>query len=255
MNLSCCIWALSGALEEDLNHLAEAGFSCIDIRPHTLGPDQSGSTGLPVSCIALSHGAPEGAPLTSPDAAAAARARTYLEGALEYGAAWGATTAYVVPEEDGSLEALARYADTLGAAAEYAATLGLKLCIEHFPGSALPTIAATLGFVRSIDHPNLYLLLDIGHAQMSGEDAAAAIAAAGPQLGYVHLDDNDGRNDLHLALLDGILTAQTLRRTFAALQASGYEGNLSLELHPELPNPLAALQKSRKVLGEAVGIS
>ena len=255
MNLSCCIWALSGPLEEDLNHIAEAGFRWIDIRPHTLGPDQSGAAGLPVSCIAVSHGVPEGASLTSPDPTVVARARAYLDGALEYGAARGATTAYVVPEEDGSLEALTRYADALGAAAEHAATLGLKLCVEHFPGSALPTIAAALGFVRTIDHPNLYLLLDIGHAQMSGENTAAAITAAGPQLGYVHLDDNDGHNDLHLALLDGVLTAQTLCRTFEALHTSGYEGNVSLELHPELPDPLAALQKSREVLSEVVGIS
>ena len=48
---------------------------------------------------------------------------------------------------------------------------------------------------------------------------AAAIAAAGAQLGYVHLDDNDGRNDSHLALLDGVMSAETLCRTFAALQS------------------------------------
>ncbi len=255
MNLSCCIWALSGTLEEDLKKIAAAGFGWIDIRPHTLSPGQSLGAVLPVSCIALSHGAPAGALLASRDPAAAAHARAYLNGALEYGAAQGATAAYVVPEDDGSLETLSRYADALGAAAEYAATLGLKLCVEHFPGSALPTIAATLGFVRSVDHPNLYLLLDVGHAQMSGEDAAAAIAAAGAQLGYVHLDDNDGRNDSHLALLDGVMSAETLCRTFAALQSSGYQGNVSLELHAELPDPLAALIKSRKVLNEIVGIS
>ena len=255
MNLSCCIWALSGPLEEDLDRIAKAGFKWIDIRPHTLAADHPGTFGLPVSCIAVSHGAPEEDILTSPDPAAAARARAYLDGALEYGAALGATTAYVVPEAGGDQDALTRYADALANAAERAATLGLKLCIEHFPGSALPTIAATLGFVRAIGHPNLYLLLDIGHAQMSAEDTASAIAAAGPQLGYVHLDDNDGHGDLHLALLDGVLTVAALRRTFEALQTSAYSGAVSLELHPELPDPLAALKKSRQILAEVATIS
>ncbi len=255
MHLSCCIWALSGPQEDALARVKEAGFKWIDVRPHTLAPDQVGAAELPVSCVAVSHGAPEGATLDSPDPPTLFRARAYLDGALEYGAALGATAAYVVPEKDGGPETLDRYAGSLAQAAEKAAALGLKLCVEHFPGSALPTIASTLGFVRAVAHPNLYLLLDIGHAQISVEDPAAAIAAAGPRLGYVHLDDNDGRDDQHLALLDGVLTEATLRRTFAALDASGYAGAASLELHPQLPDPLAALKKSREILGAIAGLS
>ena len=123
--------------------------------------------------------------------------------------------------------------------------MGIRVSIEHFPGSPLPTIAAMLAFLRGVGHPNLYLLLDIGHAQMSGEDVPTAIADAGPLLGYVHLDDNDGVGDQHLALYDGVLTAPSLRATFAALNAHGYSGRASLELHPQLPDPLVALQRSR----------
>ena len=106
------------------------------------------------------------------------------------------------------------------------------LGFEHFPGTALPTIADTLAFLRNVAHPNLYLLLDIGHAQMSNEDVPTAVADAGALLGYVHLDDNDGEGDLHWALLDGVLTKESLRQTFSALDAHGYEGGISLELNP-----------------------
>ena len=48
----------------------------------------------------------------------------------------------------------------------------------------------------------------------------------------MHLDDNDGVGDLHLALHDGVLTKESLRATFDALKQHGYSGRVSLELHP-----------------------
>jgi sugar phosphate isomerase/epimerase len=131
--------------------------------------------------------------------------------------------------------------------ADRADELGIKLCVEHFPGTALPTVATTLGLLRAISHPNLYLLFDIGHAQISKEDPAAAIQAAGAQLGYVHLDDNDGVGDLHLGLTDGVLTEGVLQAALAALVNIGYGGEVSLELNPELEDPLTALKKSREI--------
>ncbi len=61
----------------------------------------------------------------------------------------------------------------------------------------------------------------------------------------MHLDDNDGQGDLHLALYDGILTEPALRATFDALRRAGYSGRASLELHPDLPDPLDALRRSQ----------
>jgi len=252
MILSCCIWALSGPEEEVLRRIAGAGFRWIDVRPDLLeaegAPERLRDLGLQVSCMATSFGVPEGGALDSPEEEAVAQAMAHTEKALEFGASLGARVAYVVPEADGSEEALARYARSLARAADWAAERGLKLCIEPFPGRSLSTAAATLGFIRRIGHPNLYLLLDVGHAQVSGEEPAEVVESAGDRLGYVHLDDNDGRNDQHLSLTDGVLTEETLRRTFAALAAAGYDGAVSLELNPQLPDPLAGLQESRQIV-------
>jgi D-psicose/D-tagatose/L-ribulose 3-epimerase len=252
MNLSCCIWALSGPEEETLASLAETGFRVIDIRPtelrDTLAWSKAQELGLQVSCIGASFGLPEGATLDSLEADAAGHALAHVQKALEHGAERGASVAYVIPGLDPGREALARYAETLTEAAGHAEMLGLKLCIEHFPGRALPTAAATLNFLQEVGHPNLYLLFDIGHIQMSQEDPVTILKAAAGRLGYVHLDDNDGVNDQHLSLLDGVLTEAVLEQTLRTLEEINYPGTVSLELNPALSDPLAALRESREIM-------
>ena len=249
MILSCCAWALSGPEEKNLDQLAELGFHHVDVRPQALRSPQSRQCltdlGLRVPCVAIAF--PE-VPLDSADEQVAAQAFSQQVAGLHHARDLGATTAYVVPGMDGSPRALERYARALGHLAEQAHSLGLKLGVEHFPGRSLPTAAATLDFIIEIGHPNLYLLFDLGHAQISTEDPVALIHRAGARLGYVHLDDNDGRRDQHLGLLDGILSEDTLRRTWAALGEVNYQGPVSLELHPQLADPLTDLRRSRAVV-------
>ena len=49
-------------------------------------------------------------------------------------------------------------------------------CVRPIPGRALPNAAPTRAWLRRAAHPNLGLLLDVGHCLISGEDAAAAAA-------------------------------------------------------------------------------
>ncbi len=252
MHLSCCIWALTGPENENLRQMAELGFGWIDIQPAMLATPETRNAaarlGLRVSSLGASFDLPPGASLDSPDASARAAALAHVERACAHAANVGASAVYVIPGLDSSQPALTHYANSMAAAAAQAQGHGLKLCIEHFPGRALDTAAAILDFVRAVGHPNLYLLFDSGHIQMRGEDPAAIIEAAGPRLGYVHLDDNDGVGDLHWALLDGVMTEESLLRIFASLQAVGYDGPISLELSPRLPDPVAALAASQKVV-------
>ena len=254
MILACCVWAIEGSENRILSRAASLGFEWIDVRPFAFSSEPArrriGEHGLSVSCVAASFGAPEDALLGSTDPESATRAATCLDRALDFAAAHGATTAYVVPERDPML--LDHYAAELREAAGRAYELGIRLCVEHFPGTALPTAAETIAFLRGVGHTNLFLLLDIGHAQMSGETPAAVISDAGPLLGYVHLDDNDGSRDLHLALTDGVLTEAALAEAVAALREIGYRGALSLELNPELPDPADALRRSREIALRAI---
>lgn len=248
MKSACCCWALTGAEEDVLAQLAGIGVQWVDIRPQDFAAKTSRRVmqrlGLSVSCLGLSFGIPQGIAVDSGDKDEANVALHHTLWGLEYAAEMGASTAYIIPGLDSSAEALARYGDMLTTLADRAATLGLALAIEHFPGRALPTIAGTLAYLRALNHPNLYLLLDIGHAQMSKEDIPTAIANAGDRLAYVHFDDNDGVGDLHWALGDGLLTHEALAATYRALRASGYTGAVSLELSPQLPDPLDAIRRS-----------
>jgi sugar phosphate isomerase/epimerase len=245
MALAACIWALTQEEEKVLDQIAVAGFSHIDIRPFALGSrdlqKRAGDLGLTVSCMAASANMGEGVSLTGPGSVLG---WDHVCRAFAHGAAVGANTAYLVPEGDDS----DRFSEPLFELAEKATEYGIKLCVEHFPGTILPTVPFTLDFLAKIGHPNLYLVFDIGHAQMARENVAEMVALAGERLGYVHLDDNDGVNDLHLGLCDGVMTASVLESLYAALEQQGYSGLTSLELKSNIPNPLDALIRSRKIV-------
>ncbi len=252
MKLACCVWALTLPEDETLNHMQSLGFEWIDIQPHMLRTDETkshaDSLGLRVSCVGISFGLPDGSGLEHADDTKRQSAIDHMKAGIDHASNLGATCAYVVPSLDTSQPALDRFADSMRDIADYAEKANIKVGIEHFPGRALPIAQGTLDFIEDIGHDNLYLLLDSGHLQMSNEDASTVIRNAGDRLAYVHLDDNDGDGDLHWALLDGVMTHESLKALVDALYEIGYDGMVSLELSPKLPDPLDSLQKSMKII-------
>jgi len=158
MHFACCTWALSNDEQTILDQIAAVGFQWIDIQPAAFQEPSSRqylqTLGLNISCMGLSFGLPEDVTFDSPDSQIVEQAMITAKSILDDSAARGIANAYVIPGLDDSPPALSRYGNV--------------------PGRALPTIATTLDFVRAINHPNLYLLLDIGHAQMSNEDIPSA---------------------------------------------------------------------------------
>ncbi|MCY4018626.1 MAG: sugar phosphate isomerase/epimerase [Chloroflexi bacterium] len=252
MKLACCAWALTGAHDNTLRQIQDLGFRWIDLQPGDLRRERqrqmAAELGLRVSCLGASFGMPAGASLDHADSRLRSEALAHVRDATGHAAALGAETVYVIPGQDASPDGLSRYSDSLLELAAFASTLGIRVALEHFPGTALHSAQGTLDYIKGLGHPNLYLLYDSGHIQMTGEDPARVIHAAGERLAYVHFDDNDGAGDLHWALLDGVMTKETLGETCRALEAIAYEGAVSLELSPMLPNPIDALARSRDIL-------
>ena len=246
MTISCCTWALGGPEADVLTAIAGTGLRHFDHRPFDFRSAESrrliSDLELSPACMATGFGMPEGAALDAADAGARGAAVEHTRRALEYAHETGIRRAYVLPGEVGDGASLNRYGASVAGLAGVAAGYGIKLCIEHFPGKALPTVRDTLDYIAKLGHDNLYLLFDIGHAQISKEDPAEAVAKAGDRLGYFHLDDNDGVSDLHWALCDGVLTRDVLKNTLATLHDIGYDGPVSLEMNPGLPDPLAAIE-------------
>ncbi len=252
MKLACCAWALTGPENDVLRQIQALGFRWIDLQPGDLRKEKdrqlASELGLRVSCLGASFAMPAGASLDHPEGRLRSRAIEHVTDAIRHAATLGADTVYVIPGEDDSPAGLSRYGGSLAELAEFASTVRIKFALEHFPGTALPTAHATLKHIKSLGHPNLFLLYDSGHIQMTGEDPSRVIHDAGERLAYVHFDDNDGAGDLHWALLDGVMTEQTLKDSFRALEDIGYGGAISLELSSALHNPVEALARSRDIL-------
>lgn len=245
MTISCCTWALTGSESEILTDIASTGLKHIDYRPFDFRTEDArrliSDLKLIPTCMATGFGMPDEAALDSTDLDARSAAIEHTRLALEYADRTDIRRAYILPGEKAEKESLKRYAESVATLADIAVGYDVKLCIEHFPGKALESIQDTLEFIAKLGHSGVYLLIDIGHAQISKEDPAAAITRAGDRLGYFHMDDNDGHSDHHWGLLDGVLTEDVLKKTFGALERIEYDGPVSLEMNPSLPDPLAAI--------------
>ena len=228
---------------------AALGFTHVDVVALADRPadhlEALAEAGVLVACAPVGRGLPDDHTL---DAAAVDVRRAALElvqRQVADAARLGATHCYVVPGTDATADGLARFADACRLLAEHAGRRMVRLCVEHIPRRALPTAAETLAWLERVGHPNLALLLDVGHCLITREDPAAVIKQAGGRLGYVHFDDNDGVGDLHWPLLTGRLTEETLRATLAALSDVGYGGALALELNAGNADPVGALYRGK----------
>ena len=247
---SACVWKFQDPITEVLTKIKQTAFHYIDVEPDTLSSPEAlqklRELGLKVSCVALDHRLPEGASLEGDNPERLRRATDYLKQALETSRELGAAAAYVRP--CANAKHLRAYRATLVELANAAAGKGVKLCVEHFPGRALPTVKETLSFLEETAHPGLYLLLDTGHTLISREEPAESVRMAGLRLGYVQMNDNDGKKDRHWALLDGRLTERDIARMIAALEEVGYAGTLGLELENLHPSLISALARNRNLL-------
>jgi len=247
---SACIWTFRDPVTEVLTKIKQTAFHYIDVEPDTLSSPEAlqklRELGLKVSCVALDHKLPEGASLEGDNPERSRRALDHLKQALETSRELGAGVAYVRPCSN--TKHLKAYRTSLVELANDASRKGIKLCVEHVPGRALPTVKETLGFLEETAHPGLYLLLDTGHALISREEPAEAVRMAGLRLGYVQMNDNDGKKDRHWALLDGRLTERDLARMIEALEQVGYVGTLGLELANVRPSLISALARNRNLL-------
>jgi sugar phosphate isomerase/epimerase len=242
-----------------VKQVAALGFTHIEVVAEVDRPashlEALADSGVVVASASLGRGLPDGHTLDATDVQVRRATLRLVERQISDAARLGATAAYIVPGMQADETSLAYFAESCTLLADFAASRMIRLCVEHVPGRALPTAAATLDFLERVGHPNLALLLDVGHCLVSGEDIADVVRRASSWLGHVHLDDNDGVGDLHSSLLTGRLTEVHLRELFAALRAANYSGALSLELKPANSDAVSPLRESKKVVEQMVGWS
>jgi len=100
--------------------------------------------------------------------------------------------------------------------------------IKHCPDRAyFPILGKDLNaFVEFMDHPLFGAAWDVGHANMDGIDHYKEIMEMGSNLKAVHIHDNDGLKDQHIAPFMGTMDYDAFMR---GLLDSGYKGYFTLE--------------------------
>ena len=92
-------------------------------------------------------------------------------------------------------------------------------------------------------NPDVYLLLDIGHANLGVEKntAPAYLKLFGKRIKHIHMHDNDGRRDQHLELGKGNIDWKGI---VVLLKKSGYDKTITLETF----NPEGGFIRSKRKL-------
>ena len=170
--------------------------------------------------LSLSHSEPEKrlAAITQTQTAMIAMARLGARIGVLHPSAPGAAGA------SDNLDGFCQSIEQLAPIAEH---LEMTLAVENIP-SPLGGAAQIEALVERIDHPNVRVCIDAGHAHLTeGEGAAEAFKRLAPLAAATHLHDNDGENDAHLIPGEGKTPFLAL---IDALEEAGYEGPLTYEL-------------------------
>jgi sugar phosphate isomerase/epimerase len=151
--------------------------------------------------------------------------------ALDWSASLGARIVVVHPGGLSDPDEIAERTDLLTQSLDLlsleAGARGLRIGLENMPKGVYPgsRMADLAGVVRQIQSPSLGLVMDTGHARISGEIREETLAAK-DLLISTHVHDNDGRADSHRPPGEGVIDWPLW---FSSLSVIGYEGPIMLE--------------------------
>ncbi|SKA16627.1 sugar phosphate isomerase/epimerase family protein [Consotaella salsifontis] len=118
----------------------------------------------------------------------------------------------------------ARAVEGITGIADFAANLGIDLCLEvlnRFENHILNTAEEGVAFVRDVGKPNVKVMLDTFHMNIEEDSFGGAIRAAGPLLGHFHTGECNRRVPGKGRI--------PWREVGEALREIGYEGAVVME--------------------------
>ena len=133
-----------------------------------------------------------------------------------------------------------------------ACRLELAICLENMmPRNILGVEPADFEEIFSL-HPTLKMTLDTGHANIGspeGKRLLELVKRYGDHIGHIHISDNLGKRDDHLAVGQGTVDFTTLVRRLVEL---GYDDTITLEVFDQDRRMLAQSRDRVKRLFDAV---
>jgi len=121
---------------------------------------------------------------------------------------------------------------------------GLPLLVEPRVGETVTNSDGMLRLWDAVRDENLGFILDIAHQHAQKEMMPLAIEKLGRHMKYVHVADNDSRDNRHLAPGSGNVDWDEI---FALLARRGFDGFFAIDLE-KLPNLAAAFDQARRYL-------
>lgn len=162
---------------------------------------------------------------------------------------------HITTEPGGPLEpgqtwdqAAVTFYDELMPAVEVAERLQVGLLIEPEPDLMIERFDQYQAFVERIDSPWVGLNFDVGHAYCVGEDPQYWVARMAPVTRHYHLEDIAATR-VHKHLIPG-RGAIDFEATLSAIQSTGYDGWLTVELYPYIDEPDAAAREAYTFLSQ-----
>jgi len=118
---------------------------------------------------------------------------------------------------------------------ERAEQLEVSLLIEPEPGLLIERFEQYLELAERVDSPWLGLNFDIGHAFCVGEEPAEWVPRMAAHTRHYHLEDIDASRE-HAHRIPG-RGAIDLHAVLREIDASGYQGFVTVELYPYIDDP------------------
>ncbi len=104
---------------------------------------------------------------------------------------------------------------------------GLKFVIEPRVGETISNSDAMLRLIDEVNADNFGAVLDTGHLHAAKELIPLSIEKLSEKIWYVHISDNDGRDNLHLAPGEGTIDWEGV---FKGLKKFNFRGPIAIDV-------------------------
>jgi sugar phosphate isomerase/epimerase len=148
-------------------------------------------------------------------------------------------------------QAIDVFVESLKPLAEHAHNVGVQLLIEPEPGLLCETTDQYLEVAERLNAPSVGLNFDVGHAFCMTEDLPKQIAKLAKHIRHYHFEDIASTR-VHHHMVPGT-GAIDFAEVIAAIEKTGYDGWLTVELYPFVEDPDAAAREALRVLKPMIG--
>jgi len=137
--------------------------------------------------------------------------------------------------------ALKRFRESLLEIMDYAEKKEINVGIEYEPGLLIENNAELLDLIYRFDSKRLGANLDLGHAEVIGENIPKILCDFKSRIWNIHLEDIRDRKHYHLIPGEGTMNFTEIIQT---LRSIDYKNFLTIELYTYKDNPITAAKKS-----------